>query len=109
MSILSSRLSLLLVLCLVSLASAQTQTCQSQQYIIPYDPIDNGFDVGINAIRGKDQLVQMIQNPTAETAKTYILSIAPFSAPLFVMAGLTLALFVATIVQVICFNTCSKE
>lgn len=51
----------------------------------------------------------MIQNPTAETAKSYILSIAPFSAPLFVMAGLTLALFIATIVQVICFNTCSKE
>jgi hypothetical protein len=38
-----------------------------------------------------------------------MLSLAPFSAPLFAMAGVTFAIFIATIVQVICFNSCGKE
>jgi hypothetical protein len=54
-------------------------------------------------------MITLIENPTAENAKNYLVSLAPFSAPLFAMAGITLAIFIATIVQVICFNTCSKE
>jgi hypothetical protein len=104
-----SRFSLLTILVIVWCSNCQTQTCQSQNYIIPYDKLDEGFDIGINAVRGKDQLVHLIENPGAETAKSYILSIAPFSAPLFVMAAVTFVVFVASIIQVICFNTCSKE
>ena len=51
----------------------------------------------------------LIEQPNIENVKNYLLSLAPFSAPLFVMAGVAFAILVATITQVICFNTCSKE
>ena len=98
-----------IILCLLQASRSQVQKCQDPQYIIPYDPLDTAFDTGFDTIRGKDQLIVLIQNPTADNAKNYLLSLAPFSAPLFAMAGVTLAIFIATIIQVICFNTCSKE
>lgn len=100
---------LLSCLLLLTLARSQVQNCQSQDFIIPYDALDDAFDSGIDAIRGQQTLVLLIQDPNAETAKNYALSIAPFSAPLFVMAGVTFCIFVGTIVQVICFNSCGKK
>lgn len=106
----SRKISLLFfVICLFSVVRSQSQKCQNPNYIIPYDPIDDAFDATINTIRGQDQLVNLIQNPNESTFKDYMLSLAPFSAPLFAMAGVTFAIFIATIVQVICFNSCGKE
>ena len=100
---------IIVAVCLLQVSRSQVQNCQNPQYIIPYDPIDSAFDTGFDTIRGKDQMITLIENPNADNAKNYLVSLAPFSAPLFAMAGITVAIFIATIVQVICFNTCSKE
>lgn len=100
---------ILALIFLFALARSQIQNCYTQDYIIPYDALDDAFDSGIDAIRGQETLALLIENPNAETAKNYALSIAPFSAPLFAMAGITLAIFIGTIIQVICFNSCGKK
>lgn len=54
---------LLLAATLLIATRCQQKTCQNPNYIIPYDPIDDAFDAGIDFIRGKDQLTALIQNP----------------------------------------------
>lgn len=56
-------IALLLAASLLVAVRCQTQTCQNPNYIIPYAPVDSAFDAGINSIRGKDQLITLIQNP----------------------------------------------
>ena len=82
--------------------------CQQQNYIIPYEALDTVFDGGIDAVRSQENLIALIENPNSQTLMDYILSLVPYSAPLFAMAGITLVVFIASIVQVICFNTCGK-
>lgn len=98
----------LTLLCFLASVQCSNGACYDSTYIIPYSALDYAFDTGFNAVRGKDQLVTLIGNPNVENLKNYIFSIAPFSVPLFVMAGITAIIFIATIIQVICFNTCSK-
>ncbi len=40
-------------LLLLTLARSQIQNCQTQDFIIPYDALDDAFDSGIDAIRGQ--------------------------------------------------------
>lgn len=49
--------------CLLSPVRPQVQSCDNPQYIIPFQPLDTAFDQGIDAVRGKDQLTTLIQNP----------------------------------------------
>ena len=71
--------------------------------------MDRAFDQGIDAVRSQEQLIALVETPNIENVKNYLLSLAPFSAPLFVMAGVAFFTLIGTIIQVICFNTCSKE
>lgn len=50
----------LVVLVMVGLSRCQIQNCQNPQYIIPYDPIDSAFDVSIDSIRGKNEIITLI-------------------------------------------------
>ena len=85
------------------------QDCDFNNFIIPYEALDQAFDQGIDAVRSQENLITLIETPNVDNVKNYLFSLAPFSAPLFAMAALSFILLIATIVQVICFNTCSKE
>ena len=103
-------LTVLIVFGLAStLSRCLVQNCDTTNYIIPFQDLDRAFDAGINAVRSRDNLVTLIEQPTIDNVKGYLVSLAPFSAPLFVMAGVAFVVFIVSIVQVICFNTCSKE
>lgn len=88
---------------------SQTDDCDYDNFIIPYETLDQAFDQGIDAVRSQEDLVTLIETPNIDNVRNYLFSLAPFSAPLFAMAVLAFIFFIASIVQVICFNTCSKE
>ena len=98
----------LVLLCLMQTSLSASQQCSNPSYIIPYQPLNQIFDSGLSEVRAQQQLVDLLEDPSVETAKDYLLSLAPYSAPLFAMAGVTLVIFIATIIQVLCFNSCGK-
>jgi hypothetical protein len=98
-----SKITMIICLCSMISVLASVQTCNDPHYSIP-EIVTSQFDSSILGSRSQDQLIALIENPNADTAKNYIESIAPYSLPLFIMAAATFIVFIASLSQVICFN-----
>jgi hypothetical protein len=96
-----------LTILLISVQVAQTiNSCPNPPLIIPNTFLDSVFDTAFAVNDYQTQLREFLTNPNMDTARTYITTQSSYLVTLWVFAGLSIALFVAFLIQLCCYNCC---
>ena len=91
------------------LAVVLSSNCSLPSTTIGSTDLSNIFDKTISLINYKPQLIDLINSPSIDNVKNYLMTQAPYVIPLWSLAGLTFVMLIACCLQICCYNCCGMK